>query len=82
MTRAVSQWSRAFSVATLFGMEKLTEHGRQVAALVTDASGAILGHQTRNQLDPTEDAFYVTGSTRRVFEVNGTTFGIAICHEG
>ena len=38
--------------------------------------------QTKNQLDPTEDGPYIPGDTRRVFEVNGVKFGIAICHEG
>jgi predicted amidohydrolase len=63
-------------------MERLTEAGRQIAALVVDARGQILGYQTKNQLDPSEDRFYVPGSTRRVFEVDGLTFGVAICHEG
>jgi predicted amidohydrolase len=34
------------------------------------------------QLDPSEDDVYVCGSERRVFNVGGVTFGIAICHEG
>jgi predicted amidohydrolase len=33
-------------------------------------------------LDPTEEQFYMPGTTRRVFEINGMAFGIAICHEG
>jgi predicted amidohydrolase len=71
-----------YGVATILGMERLTEAGRQIAALVVDARGQILGYQTKNQLDPSEDRFYVPGSTRRVFEVDGLTFGVAICHEG
>lgn len=74
--------ARASKIATILGMEKLTKAGRQIAACVFDARGGILGYQTKNQLDPTEDRFYVPGDTRRVFEVNGTTFGVAICHEG
>jgi predicted amidohydrolase len=42
----------------------------------------IQGYQTKNQLDPTEDQFYVPGNTRRLFEINGMTFGVVICHEG
>src|SRR5262249_7438675 len=42
----------------------------------------LLGIQTKNQLDPTEDRFYVPGTTRQIFEVNEVKFGIAICHEG
>jgi len=64
------------------GMERLTEAGRQIAAVVIDARGHVQGYQTKNQLDPSEDRFYVPGTTRRLFEVNGTRFGVAICHEG
>jgi predicted amidohydrolase len=63
-------------------MVRITGAGRQVAAAVIDASGRFLGWQTKNQLDPTEDRFYVPGDSRQVFEVNGVTFGVAICHEG
>lgn len=80
--RAVAQWARTYEVATILGMERLTEAGRQIAAFVIDASGEIQGHQTKNQLDPTEDQFYVPGNTRRLFEVKGVKFGVAICHEG
>lgn len=63
------------------GMEKVTDAGRQIAALVVDARGEILGWQTKNQLDPTEEPLYVPGDTRRLFEINGVKFGVAICHE-
>jgi predicted amidohydrolase len=79
---AVAQWARAHSMATILGMERLTDAGRQVVAAVIDARGEVQGYQTKNQLDPTEDRFYVPGSGRRIFEVNGVKFGIAICHEG
>jgi predicted amidohydrolase len=42
----------------------------------------LLGVQTKNQLDPTEDQYYVPGDGRQLFEINGTKFGVAICHEG
>jgi len=80
--KAVAQWSRTFRIATILGMERLTEAGRQIAAWVIDAGGGILGCQTKNQLDPTEDRFYVPGTTRRLFEIDGMKFGVAICHEG
>jgi predicted amidohydrolase len=80
--RAVSEWARKCAIATILGMERITSAGRQIAALVIDARGELLGCQTKNQLDPTEDRFYVPGTTRSVFEVNGTKFGIVICHEG
>jgi predicted amidohydrolase len=80
--QAVAQWSRTYAVATILGMERLTEVGRQIAACVIDASGRIQGYQTKNQLDPSEDRFYVPGNARQLFEVNGVKFGVAICHEG
>jgi predicted amidohydrolase len=80
--QAVAQWARTYGVATILGMERITEAGRQIAAFVIDARGEMQGCQTKNQLDPTEDQFYVPGNTRRLFEINGTKFGVAICHEG
>lgn len=80
--RAVGQWARMYRVATILGMERVTEEGRQIAAVVFDAQGQIQGYQTKNQLDPTEDRFYVPGKTRQLFEINGAKFGVTICHEG
>ena len=79
---AVSALARTHRVATILGLERVTVAGRQIAACVFDDQGRIQGFQTKNQLDPTEDPFYVPGSGRRVFEVNGVKFGVAICHEG
>jgi predicted amidohydrolase len=79
--RAVADYARTSAVATILGMENITEAGRQVAAFVIDARGEIQGCQTKNQIDPTEDQFYVPGTTRQLFEVNGVKFGVAICHE-
>ena len=80
--RTVSQWARAYAVAVIMSMERLTDAGRQIVAVVIEASGEIQGYQTKNQLDPTEDQFYVPGNTRQLFEVSGMKFGVAICHEG
>jgi predicted amidohydrolase len=80
--RAVAEWAREYAVAAILGTERLTEAGRQNAAFVIDACGEVQGCQTKNQLAPTEDPFYVPGNTRRLFEVNGIRFGIVICHEG
>jgi predicted amidohydrolase len=80
--QAVAQWARTYAVATILGMERLTEVGRQIGAFVIDAQGRLQGCQTKNQLDPTEEPFYVPGNTRRLFEINGMKFGVAICHEG
>jgi predicted amidohydrolase len=80
--QAVAQWARTYKVAVILGMEKLTEAGRQNVAAVFDAQGQIKGYQTKNQLDPSEDQFYVPGDTRQLFEINGVKFGVVICHEG
>ena len=80
--QTVAQWAREYSVATILGIERLTEAGRQIAAFVIDARGRIAGYQTKNQLDPAEERFYVPGNSRRLFEVNGVKFGVVICHEG
>jgi predicted amidohydrolase len=79
---AVSQWAGRYGVAAIVGMERVSEAGPQVAAWVVDAHGEVLGCQTKNQLAPSEEAFYVPGDTRQVFEIAGVKLGIAICHEG
>ena len=55
---------------------------RHLAAAVFGVDGALLGVQTKNQLDPSEDQLYVPGSSRRMFEIEGLRFGVVICHEG
>ena len=80
--RAVAQWAGIYRVATILCMERIAEAGRQIAAFVIDARGEVQGYQTKNQLDPSEDRFYVPGNTRQLFAVNGLKFGVAICHEG
>jgi predicted amidohydrolase len=80
--QAVAQWARTYALATILGMEWLTGSGRQIVAIVIDGRGQIQGYQTKNPLDPSEDQFYVPGNTRRLFEINGVKFGVAICHEG
>jgi predicted amidohydrolase len=80
--QAVAQWARTYAVAVILGTERLTEAGRLNVAVIFDARGQIQGYQTKNQVAPTEDPFYVPGNTRRLFEVNGVKFGVAICHEG
>ncbi|HET7341209.1 MAG TPA: nitrilase-related carbon-nitrogen hydrolase [Methylomirabilota bacterium] len=78
----VARAAKRHAIAMILGLERLTEAGRQIAAGVFDAGGVMLGWQTKNQLDPSEEPFYVPGDTRRVFEVSGVKFGVAICHEG
>jgi predicted amidohydrolase len=80
--RTVAEFARTHRVAAILGMERITPAGRQIVAAVFTADGELQGFQTKNQLDPTEDRFYVPGHTRRIFEIRGIKFGIAICHEG
>ena len=80
--RTVSQWAASHAIATILGMERLVEQGRQITAFVVDTDGRLQGCQTKNQLDPSEDRFYVPGNSRQLFEVKGVKFGVAICHEG
>ena len=80
--QVVAQWARTYSIATILGMERLTEAGRENVAFVFDAQGEVLGYQAKNQLDPSEDPFYIPGNGRRIFEIKGLKFGVSICHEG
>jgi predicted amidohydrolase len=79
---SVAQSARENSVATIVSMEKIVAGGRQIVAHVIDSRGNILGYQAKNQLDPSEDRFYVPGSGRQIFEIDGVKLGIVICHEG
>lgn len=80
--RTVSEAARQLRIAVVLGMEWVSDAGRQIAAAVIDDNGKLVGVQTKNQLDPTEEPLYVPGQSRRPFEVNGLKFGVAICHEG
>jgi predicted amidohydrolase len=77
-----SERARELSIAAIVSAERVTSAGRQIVAYVFDALGRLLGCQTKNQIDPSEERFYVPGDARRVFEAGGLRFGIAICHEG
>jgi len=74
--------ARTKSVALILSIERSTPSGSQIAAAVIDADGRLVGWQSKNQLDPSEDAHYVPGRTRRVFEIDGVKFGVVTCHEG
>lgn len=54
---------------------------RNVAFVISD-KGSVMGYQTKNQLDPSEDNHWAPGTERHIFEVQGVKFGIVICHEG
>lgn len=60
------------------------DHNGQIlnVAFVISRKGEVLGFQSKNQLDPAEDAIFIAGNERHVFEIDGEIIGIAICHEG
>lgn len=78
---AVAAAARQHRVVTIVGAERMTGDGREIVSLVFDADGSRLGVQVKTQIDPSEEADYVAGTGRRVFEAAGAVFGIAICHE-
>lgn len=81
--RELRQSCRDTGVALIIGMEWLSALGLENRAVVVSADGTVLGHQTKNQITPGgESEHYVPDGTRRVFTINGLTFGIVICHEG
>ena len=80
--RTVASFARDNNIAVILGMEHIAEPKPQIVACVFDARGELMGMQTKNQLDPSEEALYSPGTKRQVFAVNGVKFGIAICHEG
>ena len=79
---AVKQLAKTYHVAVILSLELVTDAGRQIAACVIEADGAVQGFQIKTQLDPSEDRFYVPGNSRRLFEIDGVKFGVVICHEG
>ncbi len=70
------------SIAVILPMDWHHDNDMYNVAVVISDKGEVLGYQTKNQLDPTEDTIWVPGKSRNIFEVNGVKFGIVICHEG
>jgi predicted amidohydrolase len=70
------------SITIILPMDWYTAEGMLNVAFVIDADGKVLGYQSKNQLDPSEDNIWIAGTKRQVFETGGLTFGITICHEG
>jgi len=69
-------------IAVVLGTERIEEDGLRISALVIDAQGSACGFQDKVQLDPAEDAIYIPGSRRILFNAGELNFGISICHEG
>jgi predicted amidohydrolase len=80
--KAAALCARDQRISIILGLERITRAGRQITAYVFDDRGNRQGIQTKNQLDPSEDKYYVPGNTRRMVLSANFKFGIAICHEG
>jgi predicted amidohydrolase len=78
----VCEIAAANNIAIIMPMDWYEGDNFLNVAQVISAKGEILGYQTKNQLDPSEDTTWVPGTERSIFEVNGVKFGITICHEG
>lgn len=78
----VTQIAAEYRLAIILPMDWYGPNGMLNLAYVISPQGEVLGYQTKNQLDPSEDHIWVPGTERSVFELNGVTFGITICHEG
>ncbi|MEM6328154.1 MAG: carbon-nitrogen hydrolase family protein [Bacteroidota bacterium] len=74
--------AREASIGVILGMEWIAPEGHQIAAVVFGPTGDMMGVQAKTQLDPTEEAHYVPGTRREMFEIGGLRFGVVICHEG
>lgn len=74
--------ARRHGVAVVMGMEWASPAGLLNVAFVVSRDGTVQGYQAKNQLAPQEEPFYVPDGRRRLFDVDGVLFGIAICHEG
>jgi predicted amidohydrolase len=70
------------NVAVILATERVVDGSVLPTALVINRDGTVAGFQDKVQLDPSEDTIYSPGSERRVFETDGVTFGVVICHEG
>jgi len=77
----VADTARRAGVVAIVGTERHAAAGREILSVVLGADGTRLGEQAKTQIDPTEETDYVAGTGRRIFTVDGLTFGIAICHE-
>jgi predicted amidohydrolase len=80
--RDVRDLARQQRVAVIVPMEWASPTGLLNLAFVINADGTVQGAQTKNQVAPEEEPYYVPGETRRLFVVDDVPFGIAICHEG
>ncbi|RZK75969.1 MAG: carbon-nitrogen hydrolase family protein [Pedobacter sp.] len=78
----VAQVAAEQAIAIIIPMDWHTDDGLLNVAFVISGNGEVLGNQSKNQLDPSEEQYWIPGTQRQLFEVNNTKFGITICHEG
>jgi predicted amidohydrolase len=74
--------AKSQQIAVILPMDGYIQNQIYNMAYVISGTGEIMGYQTKNQLDPSEDMLWTAGEDRQLFEVNGLKFGITICHEG
>ena len=80
--RAVGHAAADARVTVILGTERVCADGLRISTVVINADGSIAGFQDKVQLDPSEEATYAAGDSRRVFTAGPLTFGVVICHEG
>ncbi|HEV2126745.1 MAG TPA: carbon-nitrogen hydrolase family protein [Chloroflexota bacterium] len=74
---------RSVRIAAVVGMDWCIDRGLENRAFVISPDGALMGHQTKNQITPGgEEEHYVPDGQRQIFHLGGLTFGIVICQEG
>jgi 5-aminopentanamidase len=78
----VCELAKKYSIAVILPMDWYDNNEYFNVAQVISNTGEVLGCQSKNQLDPSEDNIWAAGRGRNIFEVNGVKFGICICHEG
>ncbi|MCW3464390.1 carbon-nitrogen hydrolase family protein [Chitinophaga nivalis] len=78
----VCELAATYAIAVIMPMDWHHPDGLVNVAHVISSTGEVLGYQTKNQLDPTEDNIWIPGTQRHLFEIKGVKFGITICHEG
>lgn len=78
----ICAWAAEANIGVVLPMDWDSPNGILNVAFVISGAGEVLGCQEKTQIAPEEDAFYVPGNGRTLFEIKGYKFGIAICHEG
>ena len=74
--------AQKYGVAVVIGMEWEAPLGLHNVAFVISRAGEVMDYQAKNQIPLEEEPFYVADGRRQLFEVDGVSFGITICHEG